>query len=332
MHIFIYIYMLIYAYICVCECVHVYVYIYVYIYTHLHTYTYIHTYIYTYIYIRMTHAHTHVHTRTCVHTQHTHTTQTHTHTHTRPFGCAHQQLGGYIYVHTHIYPYIHRHIHTYNHDAHVHTHTHTYTHTHTLIWPQLPTAGSGYFSRTRLKCSFTVVKTLLFCTRKWSCNLSCTSALSLLQLPCKGPTGQVPLPEHEISHGTCTRCSFRKFCVPGGGPDQLNRCKEGAAGSMLTCSSNCSFISWYKTMGFLPPWSCTWVAFWKNSHWEVVYIGINTNAWYVNTYIRTYIHSWRVHTHTRPHKHTQTLGHARQRRGGYMYIHENTYIQVCTYI
>jgi len=57
--------------------------------------------------------------------------------------------------------------------------------------------GSGYFSRTRLKCSFTVVKTPLYCTRKWSCNLSCTSALSLLQLPCNSSTGQFPLLEHE---------------------------------------------------------------------------------------------------------------------------------------
>jgi len=73
------------------------------------------------------------------------------------------------------------------------------------------------------------------------------------QLPCNGSTGQV-------TPGACTRCSFRKFRVPGGGPDQLNRCKEAAACSMLTCSSNCSFISWYKTIGFLPPWSCTWVA------------------------------------------------------------------------
>ena len=130
---------------------------------------------------------------------------------------------------------------------------------------------SGHFSRTRLKCSFTVVKTLLYCTRKWSCNLSCTSALSLLQLPCNGSTGQAPLPKHEISHGTpgtCTRCSFRKFRVLRGGPDQLNRCKEAAAGSMLTWSSNCSFISWYNTIGFLPPWRCTRVAFWKNSHLE----------------------------------------------------------------
>jgi len=30
--------------------------------------------------------------------------------------------------------------------------------------------------------------------------------------------------------------------------------------------ANCNFISWYITMGLLPPWSCTWVAFWKNSH------------------------------------------------------------------
>jgi len=27
-----------------------------------------------------------------------------------------------------------------------------------------------------------------------------------------------------------------KFRVPGGGPDQLNCCKEAAAGSLLTCS------------------------------------------------------------------------------------------------
>jgi len=72
-------------------------------------------------------------------------------------------------------------------------------------------ACSGCFSRTRRKCNFTVVKTPLYCTRKWSYNLSCTSALSLLQLPCNGSTGQVPL---EISHktpGTCTRCSFNNF-------------------------------------------------------------------------------------------------------------------------
>ena len=55
-----------------------------------------------------------------------------------------------------------------------------------------------HFSRTRLKCSFTVVKPPLYCTRKWSCNLSCTSALSLLQLPCNGSTGQVPLPEQKF--------------------------------------------------------------------------------------------------------------------------------------
>jgi len=143
------------------------------------------------------------------------------------------------------------------------------------------TTASGYFSRTRLKCSFTVVKIPLYCTRKWSCNLSCTSAFSLLQLPCNGSTGQVPLPEHEISQGTprtCTRSSFRQFRVPGGGPDQLNRCKEAAAGSMLTCSLNCSFISKYNTMGFLPPWSCTWVAFWKNSHCHDKRTAVSTNA------------------------------------------------------
>ena len=37
------------------------------------------------------------------------------------------------------------------------------------------------------------------------------------------------LKEHEISQGTprtCTRCSSRNFYVPGGGPDQLDCCKE----------------------------------------------------------------------------------------------------------
>jgi len=52
---------------------------------------------------------------------------------------------------------------------------------------------------------------------------------------------------------TCTRCSLRKFHVPAGGPDQLNRCKEAAAGSLLTCRSSCSFISQYNTMGVVPP-------------------------------------------------------------------------------
>ena len=63
----------------------------------------------------------------------------------------------------------------------------------------------GYFSRTRLKCSFTVIKTQLHFTRNWSCNWSCTSVLSLLQISCNGSTGQVPIPEHEISQRTpCT--------------------------------------------------------------------------------------------------------------------------------
>jgi len=123
-----------------------------------------------------------------------------------------------------------------------------------------PPPGSGYFSRTVtwFKCNFTVVKTPLYCTGKWSCNLTCTAAMSQLQLPCNSSTGQVPLPEHEISHGTpriCTRCSFRKFRVPGGGNDQLNSCKEAAAGSLLTCRSGCSFISQYKWMGVLTSWS-----------------------------------------------------------------------------
>jgi len=134
---------------------------------------------------------------------------------------------------------------------------------------------SGYFSRTQLKCSLTVVNTPLYCTRKWSCNSSCTSALSLLQLPCNGSTGHVCLPEHETFWRNTWYMNqvFReKSRVPGGGPDQLNRYKEAAAGSMLTCSSNCSFISWYKTMGCLPPLSCTWVTFCKNSHSDFVFL------------------------------------------------------------
>jgi len=92
------------------------------------------------------------------------------------------------------------------------------------------------------------------------------AAASLQQFNCSGPPPRTRnfLKEHlvhvpgvpwEIS------CSWR-------GPEQLNCCKEAAADSMGTCSSNCSFVSWYKTMGVLPPWSCTWVAFWKNSHWQ----------------------------------------------------------------
>jgi len=161
--------------------------------------------------------------------------------------------------------------------------------THSYAWHD-----SGYFSRMRFKCSFTVVNTSLYCTGKWSCNLTCTSAMSQLQLPCKGSTGQVPLLEHEISHGTpgtCTRCSFRKFCVPGGGPDQLNRCKEAAAGSLLTCRSDCSFISQYNTMGILPPWSCTWIALWKNSHWHDTFISV---TWLIH--MRDMTHSWPILT------------------------------------
>jgi len=40
---------------------------------------------------------------------------------------------------------------------------------------------------------------------------------------------------------------FEEFRVPRGGPDQLKRCKEAAAGSLLTCRSSFSFIS--QTMG-----------------------------------------------------------------------------------
>ena len=130
---------------------------------------------------------------------------------------------------------------------------------------------SGYFSRTRLKFSFMVVKPPLYGTGKWSCKMTCTSAMSQIQLPLHGSTGQVALPEHEISHRTprtCTRCSFRKFRVPGGGPDQLKRCTEATAGSLLTCISSGIFISQYNTIGVLPPWRCTWIAFCKHSHWD----------------------------------------------------------------
>jgi len=75
--------------------------------------------------------------------------------------------------------------------------THSYVTSLIQMWHDSLISLSGYFSRTRLQCCFTVVKPPLYCTRKWSCNLSCTSALSLLQFPCNGVTGQLPLPEHE---------------------------------------------------------------------------------------------------------------------------------------
>jgi len=31
-------------------------------------------------------------------------------------------------------------------------------------------------------------------------------------------------------------------------------------------------------MGFSPPWSCTWVAFWKNSHWTYGFMTHRCNA------------------------------------------------------
>ena len=145
-------------------------------------------------------------------------------------------------------------------------HMFLYTNMHTHIQVYLQHYVSGCFPRTRFKFSFTVVKPPLYCTGKWSCKMTCTSAISQLQLPCNGSTGQVPLPEHETFWRNTLYMFRGKFRVPGGGPDQLNRCKEAAAGSMLTCSLNCSFIFWYKTIGFLPPWSCTWVVFGKNSH------------------------------------------------------------------
>jgi len=56
-----------------------------------------------------------------------------------------------------------------------------------------------------------------------------------------------------------------------------DRCKEASAGSLLTCRSDCSFISQYNTMGILPPWSCTWIAFWKNSHFQNIWFGPEFN-------------------------------------------------------
>jgi len=40
---------------------------------------------------------------------------------------------------------------------------------------------------------------------------------------------------------------LENFRVPGGGHDQLIRCKEAAAGSLLTCRLSCK----YNTMGVL---------------------------------------------------------------------------------
>jgi len=90
----------------------------------------------------------------------------------------------------------------------------TYMYTHICIYKR---HVSGYFSRTWFKCNFTVVKTPLCCTRKWSCKMTCTSAMSQLQLPCNGSTGQVPSWNTKLAQGThrtCTRCG--KFRVPGG--------------------------------------------------------------------------------------------------------------------
>jgi len=103
--------------------------------------------------------------------------------------------------------------------------------------------------------------------RKWSCKMTCTSALSQLQLLCNSSSGQVPLPEHAIFHETphtCTRCSCRMFRVPGGGPDQLNRCKEAAAGSVLTSGHPAtSTIQWVFTTVKLH-FNCDWkIEIWK---------------------------------------------------------------------
>ena len=53
------------------------------------------------------------------------------------------------------------------------------------------------------------------------------------------------------------RCSFRKFRVVGGGPDQLNLARK-------LQQAQCCFISTIYTMGVLPPWNWTWVELWKN--------------------------------------------------------------------
>ena len=55
----------------------------------------------------------------------------------------------------------------------------------------------GSFSRTWLRCSHIVVKTLLYCTRKCGCRGGCVSASYFLQPPRNGSTGQVPVLEHE---------------------------------------------------------------------------------------------------------------------------------------
>jgi len=78
---------------------------------------------------------------------------------------------------------------------------------------------SACFSRMRFKCSFTVVKPPLYCTGKWSCKMTCSSAMRQLQLPCNASARQFFSRNTKFARRTprtCTRCSFRKFRVPGG--------------------------------------------------------------------------------------------------------------------
>ena len=65
-------------------------------------------------------------------------------------------------------------------------------------------SASGYFSRTQLKCSFTVVRTPLYCTKKWSCNWAarhwaCCSFLATVQLVRSPPGTRNFLKEHLVN-------------------------------------------------------------------------------------------------------------------------------------
>jgi len=75
---------------------------------------------------------------------------------------------------------------------------------------------SGYFPRTWFSCSHMVVKTILYCTRKYGYTGGCMSASCFLQPPRNGSTGQVPILEHKTfsmtvpgTPRTCKRCSSR---------------------------------------------------------------------------------------------------------------------------
>jgi len=158
-----------------------------------------------------------------------------------------------------------------------------------------------------------VVNPPLHCTRKCGCKCSGMSACSRLQPPCHGSTGRVPLTEllktiatHRNTHvhllarripsqgmswlgmraspgWGCASQEDERACsyglqlflgVPWGGPDQLNCCMVAAVGCRLTWRNPCSHISWYNTMGFLPPCGCTWITFCKNSHWHIYNTGV----------------------------------------------------------